>query len=58
MSMPTLDTEVGLKIVVGRVRYRAQRHAIQTPTVKGAKATQMKISMTLLVGVIVALQSR
>jgi hypothetical protein len=30
----------------------------QTPAVKGAKATQMKISMTLFLGVIVAPQSR
>ena len=33
MSMRTNDTEVLLKIVVGGVRYRAQRHAIQIPTV-------------------------
>ena len=33
MSMRTDDTEVLLKIVVGGVRYRAQRHAIQIPIV-------------------------
>jgi hypothetical protein len=31
--MRTDDTEVLLKIVVGGVRYRAQRHAIQIPIV-------------------------
>ena len=33
MSIGTDDTEVLLKIVVGGVRYRAQRHAIQIPIV-------------------------
>lgn len=28
MSIAKFDTEFALKIVVGRVRYRAQRHAI------------------------------
>ena len=43
MSMRTHDTEVLLKIVVGGVRYRAQRHAIQNTYCQEAKATQMKL---------------
>ena len=57
MSIAKLDTEFALKIVVGRVRYRAQRHAIPNtycPSV--AEATQ-RMSDTQFSGCRMASQS-
>ena len=52
MSMRTNDTEVLLKIVVGGVRYRAQRHAIQIPTVTSVDEQLSECLGTLNQGVV------
>jgi hypothetical protein len=52
MSIAKFDTEFALKIVVGGVRYRAQRHAIQIPTVTSVAEQLSECLGALIQGVV------